>query len=280
MTSLIKKLYADSKHIGGSKYLFINKINTVKRFFESEHWTTTQQYYGINGQFEFCKKISFLPQDKVLTQMVERISLPVGFVSKPTAVRGGRAAMCVLRLASAKELRQKAPETLNKSLQQDSEKPPSTSTTEKSKDWKCLNKTFNFSKVCLPSAKNVSSEFVLGWNKDARFYNKNGSKKWTTGRAVSLNSEQMDFDWLTTLLVTGCKSQLFDSVRSGFWVLWLSDVNVSKSWTIWRFSDCPACGNDVSSDFNVCVGRFLAGLWPLRRYARERFGWGFFWKRQ
>lgn len=65
--------------------------------------------------------------------MVEKISLPVGFVSKPTVVRGGRAAMCVLRLASAKELRQKATETSNK---QDLEKPktPLTSTTEKSKD--------------------------------------------------------------------------------------------------------------------------------------------------
>lgn len=73
------------------------------------------------------------PLDKVLTQMVEKISLPVGFVSKPTVVRGGRAAMCVLRLASAKELRQKATETSNK---QDLEKPkpPLTSTTEKSKD--------------------------------------------------------------------------------------------------------------------------------------------------
>ncbi|XP_026115768.1 translation initiation factor IF-3, mitochondrial [Carassius auratus] len=64
------------------------------------------------------------PLDKVLTQMVERISVPVGFVSKPSVVRGGRAAMCVLRLASAKELQKRA-ETSNKNLKHDSETPAS-----------------------------------------------------------------------------------------------------------------------------------------------------------
>ncbi|KAI7812833.1 translation initiation factor IF-3, mitochondrial [Triplophysa rosa] len=74
------------------------------------------------------------PLDEVLTQMVERITVPVGFVSKPTVVRGGRAAMCVLRLASAKELRQKATDTSNKTVQRDPDTP--TSATEKPKDSK------------------------------------------------------------------------------------------------------------------------------------------------
>lgn len=83
--------------------------------------------------------LHFFPpkQDKVLTQMVERISVPVGFVSKPSVVRGGRAAMCVLRLASAKEL-QKEAETSNKNLKPDFETPtsPDTSSTEEPKDLK------------------------------------------------------------------------------------------------------------------------------------------------
>ncbi|KAF4113698.1 translation initiation factor IF-3, mitochondrial [Onychostoma macrolepis] len=65
------------------------------------------------------------PVDKVLTQMVEDISVPVGFVSKPSVVRGGRAATCVLRLASAKELQKRGAETSNKNLKPDSETPAS-----------------------------------------------------------------------------------------------------------------------------------------------------------
>ncbi|XP_077062806.1 translation initiation factor IF-3, mitochondrial [Siphateles boraxobius] len=78
------------------------------------------------------------PLDKVLTQMVERISVPIGFVSKPSVVRGGRAAMCVLRLASAKELQKKEAETSNSNLKPDFENPtsPGTSTTEEPKDLK------------------------------------------------------------------------------------------------------------------------------------------------
>ncbi|XP_051548221.1 translation initiation factor IF-3, mitochondrial isoform X1 [Myxocyprinus asiaticus] len=78
------------------------------------------------------------PLDKVLSQMVERISVPVGFISKPTVVRRGRAAMCVLRLASAKELRQKEAETSNKTLKPDSDTPMplSASSTQKPKDSK------------------------------------------------------------------------------------------------------------------------------------------------
>lgn len=64
--------------------------------------------------------------------------MPIGFVSKPSVVRGGRAAMCVLRLASAKELQKKEAENSNKNLKADSETPtsPGTSSTEEPKDLK------------------------------------------------------------------------------------------------------------------------------------------------
>lgn len=39
--------------------------------------------------------------------MVQQVGVMVGFVSKPKAIRDGRAAMCILRLPSAKELSQK-----------------------------------------------------------------------------------------------------------------------------------------------------------------------------
>lgn len=75
-------------------------------------------------------------QDKVLTQMVERISVPVGFVSNPSVLRGGRAAMCVLRLASAKELQKKGAETSNKNVKSETTASLHNSSTEDSKDLK------------------------------------------------------------------------------------------------------------------------------------------------
>lgn len=173
--------------------------------------------------------------------MVEQITVPVGFVSKPTVVRGGRAAMCVLRLASAKELRQKATDTSNKS---DSDAPTSpTTSAEKSKD---LKQQWHFIKVL-----------------EYERYNKRGSKKWTTGCA--LISEQMDVDWIGS-------SKLFDSVSSDFRVSWLSE----SVWFTVFVSDWPTCGTGASFD-DVCVRCFLSGLWPLRRDARERFVRGGFW---
>lgn len=47
------------------------------------------------------------PQDTTLEEMVQQMGVMVGFVSKPKVVRDGRAAMCVLRPPSAKELSQK-----------------------------------------------------------------------------------------------------------------------------------------------------------------------------
>lgn len=43
-------------------------------------------------------------QDLVLDEMVGRITAPLGFVNKPQLIREGRAASCVLRPPSAKEL--------------------------------------------------------------------------------------------------------------------------------------------------------------------------------
>lgn len=48
----------------------------------------------------------FSPQDSTLEQIVQQMEGTVGFVSKPQVVRDGRAAMCVLRPPSAKELAQ------------------------------------------------------------------------------------------------------------------------------------------------------------------------------
>ncbi|KAE8286721.1 Translation initiation factor IF-3, mitochondrial [Larimichthys crocea] len=45
--------------------------------------------------------------DTTLEEMVQQMGVMVGFVSKPKVVRDGRAAMCVLRPPSAKELSQK-----------------------------------------------------------------------------------------------------------------------------------------------------------------------------
>lgn len=47
------------------------------------------------------------PQETTLEQMVQQIEVTVGFVSKPKAIRDGQAAMCILRLPSAKEQSQR-----------------------------------------------------------------------------------------------------------------------------------------------------------------------------
>ncbi|KAK1787729.1 hypothetical protein P4O66_016208 [Electrophorus voltai] len=44
--------------------------------------------------------------DTVLGEMVQRLQVPVGFVSKPKTIQDGRAATCVLRPATTKELQQ------------------------------------------------------------------------------------------------------------------------------------------------------------------------------
>lgn len=49
----------------------------------------------------------FFPQDTTLEQIVQQIEVTVGFVSKPKVIRDGKAATCVLRPPSAKELSQK-----------------------------------------------------------------------------------------------------------------------------------------------------------------------------
>lgn len=46
----------------------------------------------------------YFPQDTTLEQMVQQMEVAVGFVSKPSVIRDGQAAMCILRPLSAKEL--------------------------------------------------------------------------------------------------------------------------------------------------------------------------------
>ncbi|TNN60639.1 Translation initiation factor IF-3, mitochondrial [Liparis tanakae] len=59
--------------------------------------------------------------DTTLEQMVQQMEVAFGFVSKPSVIRDGQAAMCILRPLSAKEL-------LKKQKDQDAASPPDDST--------------------------------------------------------------------------------------------------------------------------------------------------------
>lgn len=54
---------------------------------------------------------SFSPQEATLEQILQKMEVLFGFVSKPKAVREGQAAMCILRPLSAKELSQQKKNT-------------------------------------------------------------------------------------------------------------------------------------------------------------------------
>ncbi|GLD49682.1 translation initiation factor IF-3, mitochondrial [Lates japonicus] len=68
--------------------------------------------------------------DTTLEQMVQKMNVLVGFVSKPAVIRNGQAAMCVLRQASAKEINQANKE--NKTAAPLSQSAVSSSTTAQS----------------------------------------------------------------------------------------------------------------------------------------------------
>ncbi|KAL6463922.1 hypothetical protein MHYP_G00283130 [Metynnis hypsauchen] len=70
--------------------------------------------------------------DTLLDQMVEKMSVPVGFVSKTRIIREGRAAMCILRPPSAKELQQQGAQTSKP--EPGPQKPASTSQPDRSED--------------------------------------------------------------------------------------------------------------------------------------------------
>ncbi|KAM8725652.1 translation initiation factor IF-3, mitochondrial isoform 2-T2 [Acanthopagrus schlegelii] len=71
--------------------------------------------------------------DASLGQMVQQMGMTVGFVSKPTVIRNGQAAMCILRPPSAKELSQKNKLSADSSSKTSQSKPESkTDTTEES----------------------------------------------------------------------------------------------------------------------------------------------------
>ncbi|CAM4534659.1 unnamed protein product [Leuciscus chuanchicus] len=128
-----KKGPVQSKELSFSSDISLHDLDTKLRQVVS--WLEKKNHVRLTIK---ARADSGTPLDKVLTQMVERISVPIGFVSKPSVVRGGRAAMCVLRLASAKELQKKEAETSNKNLKPDFETPtsPGTSSTEEPKDLK------------------------------------------------------------------------------------------------------------------------------------------------
>lgn len=72
--------------------------------------------------------------DTVLERMVEKMCVPVGFVSKARLIREGRAAMCILRPPSAKELHAAQNPTKPPQPEPGTEKTASTSKPDPSKD--------------------------------------------------------------------------------------------------------------------------------------------------
>ncbi|XP_027015232.2 translation initiation factor IF-3, mitochondrial [Tachysurus fulvidraco] len=73
--------------------------------------------------------------DSILDEMVGRITAPLGFVNRPKLIREGRAASCVLRPPSAKELQaqrtQPAAQTSSDSSRPNAEKPEAPSEQDK-----------------------------------------------------------------------------------------------------------------------------------------------------
>ncbi|XP_039518238.1 translation initiation factor IF-3, mitochondrial isoform X3 [Pimephales promelas] len=109
-----KKGPVQSKELSFSSDISLHDLDTKLRQVVS--WLEKKNHVRLTIK---ARTDSGTPLDKVLTQMVEKISIPIGFVSKPSVVRGGRGAMCVLRLASAKELQKMEAETLKKTLKPD-----------------------------------------------------------------------------------------------------------------------------------------------------------------
>ncbi|XP_066516889.1 translation initiation factor IF-3, mitochondrial [Hoplias malabaricus] len=68
--------------------------------------------------------------DTLLDQMVSAMSVPVGFVSKTRIIREGRAAMCILRPPSNKELQQLGTQNPSKTVQIDPSQQKATSTSK------------------------------------------------------------------------------------------------------------------------------------------------------
>ncbi|XP_043075939.1 translation initiation factor IF-3, mitochondrial isoform X2 [Puntigrus tetrazona] len=131
-TEKAKKGPVQSKELTFSSSITLHDLDTKLR--QVVNWLEKNNHVRLTIK---ARTDGGTPLDKVLTQMVERISVPVGFISKPSVVRGGRAAMCVLQLASVKELQKKG-ETSSKNLKPDSETAASlcNSPTEETKDLK------------------------------------------------------------------------------------------------------------------------------------------------
>lgn len=97
-----KKGVVQSKELNFSSDISLhdldNKLRQIVSWLEKNNHVKLTIRAGTNSE---------TPLDKILTQMVEKISVPVAFVSNPTLIRGGRASMCIFRLASAKEQQKK-----------------------------------------------------------------------------------------------------------------------------------------------------------------------------
>ncbi|XP_028996402.1 translation initiation factor IF-3, mitochondrial [Betta splendens] len=75
------------------------KLNQVENWLQKKHHVRITLRSGRGG--------AAVNLDTTLEQIVQQMEVMVGFVSRPKVVRDGRAAMCVLRPPSAKELSEK-----------------------------------------------------------------------------------------------------------------------------------------------------------------------------
>ncbi|XP_008276574.1 translation initiation factor IF-3, mitochondrial [Stegastes partitus] len=103
------------------------KLKQVESWLEKKH--------HVKITLQAAHKAPAVNMDTALEQMVEQMGIMVGFVSPPKVIRNGRAATCIIRLLSAKELsRQKqnkaseSPSVSSTSKASQSETPPVTST--------------------------------------------------------------------------------------------------------------------------------------------------------
>ncbi|KAL0993984.1 hypothetical protein UPYG_G00116400 [Umbra pygmaea] len=76
----------------------LTKLRQVQSWLDKKHHVRVTLRVG---RVEYTQ-----PLDTRLEQMIQQVDVPVGFVSRPKVIRDGKAAMCILRPPSAKELKE------------------------------------------------------------------------------------------------------------------------------------------------------------------------------
>ncbi|XP_026173975.1 translation initiation factor IF-3, mitochondrial [Mastacembelus armatus] len=102
---LVKELTFSS---GIASHDLTTKLKQVENWLEKKHHVRITLR---SGRGEHAVNL-----DTTLEQIVQQMEVMVGFVSRPKVVREGRAAMCILRPPSAKELSQKEKNPTSQSL--------------------------------------------------------------------------------------------------------------------------------------------------------------------